>query len=271
MIPLARKILVVLAILMAGIGINGCSRAPAKASSKLPDLSMSSELRSFLAEEELDDVLTLRDNVKSLTPEDTSVVRKILEDWEVTQAVSNLLNYSDLIPERVRLAALERGLAESREEYYTVSAIVGLGNIKADTLSPEERHRIATTLRTIICNTKNCRATLASVALHEFSVTGDAPKVIGLMVHENETVRHNLRAWLFDSFGDKSVAEFSIAVRKSDLPPEAQDRLIEEFGEYKKNPNDERQERLRNTLFPYIPNLHEYEHENQPPLTATPA
>jgi tetratricopeptide (TPR) repeat protein len=224
-----------------------------------PAEGMSPELKAFLAAEDLDDVGDARASIKSVAAADKAAIRGILKEWKNQQAVANLLIHADLIPEEDRLATLFRGLAERRVDYYVVAAIIGLGEINRDKLSAEDRTRLRNTLLTILRETSDVRAKRASLAFTAFVSATDAPQIIALMEHPDETVRNNLRAWLFETFKDRGIKEHAAAAGKSGLPEKTQHRLVAEFEEFVKDPRRKDQEIKTHVLFAYIPNLKEYE------------
>jgi hypothetical protein len=219
---------------------------------------MSPQLKAFLAAEDLDDVGDARAKIKTLSADDAAAIRSILAKWEDAQAVSNLLIESDLIPEDVRLASLFRGLAEQREPYYGLAAVVGFQGIEADKLSDKERKRVAAELLAIIRKTRDARAKRASLSIDGFISERDAPQVLALLEHADDTVRTNLRAWLFNEFKGRGVEEFADAVRQSGLPAEAQERVIAQFKDWRAKPTD------FGPLFGYIPNLRDFQPSAEP-------
>jgi len=221
--------------------------------------SRSSALKALLAAEDLDDLGDAEDSIMFVTPGDAKAIRDILKEWDSPQAVSNLLMYPNLIPEDVRLASIFRGLDERKPAYYVVATVVGLARIKPHMLSREDREGIASKLLAIIREAKDVRATRASAALGEFLRPSDAPLVIALTEHQDETVRHNLKAWLLETFKSRGVDTFAEAVRKSELPAEAPRRLIAEFQEFGRNHDQMEQVSKTQILYAYIPNLKEYQ------------
>jgi hypothetical protein len=234
--------------------VFGCSANLPPAVEKQDDgPAMSPELKAFLAAEDLDDVGDAHDKIKALTPDDKEAIRFVLKQWENAQAVSNLLIHPDLIPEDIRLTSLFRGLAGPRVAYYGLAAIVGFGQIGAEALSAEERKQVAAAFLEVIRKTNDARATRASVSIGTFIDENGIPQVVSLLEHRNDTVRTNLRAWLFKVFKDRDVEAFTAAVGKSGLAAAAQERLIAQFREWQAKPTD------MVTLFPYIPNLGEFQ------------
>src|SRR5262249_39189589 len=170
------------------------------------------------------------------------------------QAVSNLLFHPDLIPEDVRLPALLRGLNEQREPYYALAAICGVGTLDRARWSAADRKRVRDGLLATLRNTNDVRAQRASLTLGEFAGEGDAPQVIALLEHPNDTVRHNLRAWLFRALKDRGAEAFAAAVRDSGLGPEARRDVLADFTDYVTDPDGAA---YTGPLFAYIPNFRE--------------
>jgi HEAT repeat protein len=215
---------------------------------------MSPELKAFLAAEDLDDLGDAHKQIKALTEEDKAAVRAALKRWQDPQAVSNLLFYPDLIPRDVRLASLLRGLGEQHVPYYTLAAVCGLGEIDADTWSAEDRKRALAELLTLLRNTNDIRAERTSLALQHFAGEREVPQIIALLEHPNDTVRHNVRAWLFRKLRNRGVEALATALRDSGLRPEARRDVLADFKEYVMAPDAAGQPRV---LFAYIPNLRE--------------
>jgi hypothetical protein len=224
-------------------------------------------LKAFLAAEDLDDVDSAKPDSRALTAEDTATIRSTLQRWRDAQAVSNLLLYPDLIPADLRVTSLFRGLAERRVPYFAVAAIVGFEKIDKGTLSAAERERVVSHLLAILKNTNDARAQRASTALGSFAGERVAPKVMGLLEHPDETVRHNLRAWLFSTFKDRGVGAFAAATAASDLPEQKRRRVTEEFKKLVADPPKE-DAGLLSPLFAYIPNLRDFEPVDTKPAGA---
>jgi hypothetical protein len=217
---------------------------------------MSPRLEAFLAAEDLDQLLDAKQDLGSLNAEDTAAVRAILQRWRVPQAVSNLLFHPDLIPEEIRLDTLFRGLAESQVGYYILAAVVGFQGIDPNQISEEERNRVATALWEIIAQTADVRAQRASASIHFFATEPHAPAIFSLLSHSDKTVRHNLRAWLFDTFRDRGVEAFAAAARASGISEELRQQVVAEFAEFMTNPPEGFKSPLFR-LWAYIPNLKE--------------
>lgn len=214
--------------------------------------AMSPELMAFLTAEDLDDVGDARNKIKELTADDRADVHSILAQWQDAQAVSNLLLHPDLIPEDVRLASLFRGLAEKRVAYYNLAAVVGFQEIKSENLSNEERDRVVSEMVAIMRKTTDARAARASLSIENFFTEKDAPQVLALVDHGEDTVRKNLRALLFNKFKHRDIEAFTAVVGQSGLEPEAKGRIIAEFKASQAKPTN------LGALFAYIPNLREF-------------
>jgi hypothetical protein len=227
-------------------------------SGKLSAVKMSAELRTFLSAKDLDDVLGARSEIKKLSPADEQVVRSVLREWRDAQAVSNLLNHASLIPEDVREKYLLQGLAEVKLPYYALAAVLGVGELDADKLTPAQRKQYTAALRNILRDTDDVRAARASVAISHFVGRPEAPLVAAFLDHRNETARHNIRVWMFRTFDSKSKDEYAEALRKSGLAEPVQRRCLAEFTEYLRNPEKADQKRKSSLLFPYLPNLDDY-------------
>jgi hypothetical protein len=215
-------------------------------------------LKVFLAAEDLDDVGSAKPTTWTLTAEDTATIRSTLQHWQDAQAVSNILFHPDLIPADLRVTSLFRGLSERRVPYYTVAAIAGFGSLGEGTLSTAERERLASRLLVIMKSTNDARARCASTAWRSFAGEHLAPKVMGLLEHPDETVRHNLREWLFSTFKDRGVEAFAAVASASDLSEQKRRRVMAEFKQLVANSPKE-DAGLLDLQFAYIPNLRDFE------------
>jgi HEAT repeat protein len=250
-----------MAALLVGVEIAlcGCRRAPvevvtpSQAKQMLPT-SISPELRAVLSAEDLDDLGDARRAIKEPGADDRSAIHAILENWEDPQAVANLLLHPTLIPQEMRLATLFRGLREQRVPYYVLAAVCGLADIKAETLSTDNRARVVAELTAVIQNTDDVRAQRASVTLESFVTARDASRVIALLEHPDKTVRHNLWARAIATLKDDGVEKFAAAARASGLSEVAQRRVTADFKEFAANPDAAG---FSGPLFAYIPNLRE--------------
>src|SRR5262249_1161296 len=92
------------------------------------------------------------------------------------------------------------------------------------------------------------------LTLGEFAGEGDAPQVIALLEHPNDTVRHNLRAWLFRALRDRGAEAFAAAVRDSGLGPETRRDVLADFTDFVTDPDGAA---YTGPLFAYIPNFRE--------------
>ncbi len=221
---------------------------------------MSPELKEFLAADDLDDAFRARQRIGALGAEDVAAVRSVLERWQDSQAVANLLMHPSLIPSDLLEASLFRGLAERRVVYHVLAAVVGLQSINPAGMTAESRRRITEALLALMRQTTGILAQRASVSIQQFLDEDHAPQIFDLRAHPEETVWHNLRAWLYRTFQARGDESFAAAARHSGLAEEAQRRLVEDFGEWLTAPP----KGFDNTLFPllgYIPNLRDVERQ----------
>jgi hypothetical protein len=221
---------------------------------------MTPELEEFLAADDLDDALHARGRIGALGAEDVAVVRSVLQRWEDSQAVSNLLMHPSLIPSDLLAASLFRGLAERRVAYLVLAAVVGFQSIDPAGMTAEGRRRITEALLALIRQTKGILAERASVSIQGFLGEEDAPQVFDLWAHPDDTVWHNLRAWLYRTFQARGDEAFAAAARHSKLAEEVQRQLVEAFGEWLTEPPEGFDNTL-SLLFGYIPNLRDVERQ----------
>jgi hypothetical protein len=234
----------------------------ARAFSEEPGPLVSEKLQRFLTAEDLDEISEARDEVKPVTAQDQAAIRRILKDWRNGQPVANLLCFSDLIPEDIRLATLRRGLAEREVPYFVVAAIYGLSSVDSNKLTSEDRKQITSELLRIIRANSDVRAWKAALKLKEFATIEDAPRVMWLMEHCEKDVQRCLRIWLMNTFEGKTEAEYSAAASKSELPEAARRRLVQEITAFLVKPDTESKKQELRYLIPYTPNFNEYKPAN---------
>ena len=215
---------------------------------------MSPELEEFLGAEDLDDVLRALQRLTSFDAEDAAAVSSVLQAWQNPQAVSNLLMHPMLIPDEIRLASLFRGLAERRVAYYILAAAVGFQSVDPVRMTAADRRRAMEELLVLIRQTSGILAQRSSVSIQQFLSVDDAPRVFALWAHRDDTVWHNLRAWLFRTFQPRGVEPFTLAAGESGLAEGVQRRLVEDFTELVANPTESYDSHLAE-LLGYIPNL----------------
>ncbi len=215
---------------------------------------MSPELEVFLAAEDLDEVLDAHRKIAILDEDDGTVVRTVFAQWRNPQAVSNLLMHPTLIPEDIRLAMLFHGMYEQKVTYYVLAAVIGFQSIDLGGIKNSDRQHVLSDLLAVMRDTTDILAQRASVSFTSFATPDDASQVFALIRHADQTVRHNIRAWLFRTFESEGAEALTVAGRQSGLTEEVQRQVIEEFADFLTNPPDG----FKSPLFPlygYIPNL----------------
>lgn len=218
-------------------------------------MKLNPHMEAFLFATDLDELLTARQAITAPDENDEAVIRAVLKEWSNPQSVANLLFHPSLIPADIRVPTLMRGLAERGVMYYVLAAIVGFGGIVPE-LTEAQREEVAALLLEFLPNSTGVLAQRASVTLSGVARVADAPKFFSLLGHEDDTTRHNLRAWLFRTFEKPGVEAFTEAAARSTLDAESQASLVREFVEIKPGAPPEVKRKLL-TLFSYIPNLDE--------------
>jgi hypothetical protein len=160
-----------------------------------PEERASETLARFLAAQDLDDLLHIALELPPLDQNDQAVVQVILQDWRPAQAVANLLFHVDKIPEDLRGAAVLRGLNDQSQPYFQLAATAGLQSLEPAALHSAEAATIRKRLLQIL-QTDSLVAARASVTVDGWLDASFAPPLCRLLDHPNETVRHNLLAWL---------------------------------------------------------------------------
>src|SRR5260370_27518364 len=217
---------------------------------------MNPKLTAFLTAEDLDDVLRARQAIEFLDSQDTATVRLVIDQWQDHQAVSTLIFHADVLPDDVRFTLLFRAMAEREIAYFILAAIVGFQAIDPEKLYAENRNKIATSLWDMIGQTDGVIAERASVSLRAFVAEPEIGPMFFLLDHDNKTVRHNIRVWLFAMFKDRGVEAFTKAAVESKISPEAERQITEEFKAFVTEPPQGFKSPLF-LLYSCLPNLRE--------------
>jgi hypothetical protein len=213
-------------------------------------------LARLLAAEDLDDLMRIASELPELSPNDVAVVREVIQDWRPQQAVANLLFHSRLIPPDIRVATILRGLAERDRPYLTVAATVGLQSMEPSDLAPRDASVIRDQLLHLIEVDRSILSSRASVSIENWLDSANASAVCGLLNHPDETVAHNLMAWLIRHV---DPAELTPLLETSALAPEKLRSAIRDADEYKRcREAGVTFTRASSYLFGYIPNLCEF-------------
>jgi len=217
-------------------------------------------LDRFLTAIDLDDLLRTRDEISSLTPEETTRIVSVVRDWKDRQAVANLMFHPDLMPRDVRFEAIDRALHSTEVPYFTLAATVGLQNIALDEVPDEKRTAWGHVLLALIQSKSTVLAGRASVTLCAWSRSPDIlPQLVSLYPVPDEGACRNIVAAVLDSCGDLSTEEFERRLsewRGSDSATTALRRAHAEYTE-KKGRDALRAMIMKAPSLAYIPNLSE--------------
>lgn len=213
-------------------------------------------LARFLAAEDLDDLMRIASELPELSANDVAVVREVLHDWQPQQAVANLLFHSRLIPPDIRVATILRGLTERDRPYLKLASTAGLQLMERSDIAPSDAAVIRDRLLELIEGDGHIISSRASVSIEGWLDSSSAPVVCRLLDHSNETVGHNLLAWLIRHI---DPAELVPLLETSDLAPEKLQSAIRDADEYKRcRDGGVKFTRASSYFFGYIPNLCEF-------------
>lgn len=215
---------------------------------------MTPELEAFLTSEDLDEIQKARGKIEGRDVDDEAVIRAVLEQWQNHQAVSNLLLHPDLIPDDIRLETLFRGLYEQQVGYYVLASVIGFQSLDVSEMADVDRRRVLSDLLVVMRETTGILAKRASISFREFANVEDASQVFALIGHTDMTVRHNLRAWLFQTFAAVGTEALAVVGHESGVNEEMQRQIVKEFDDFLTNPSNDFSSPLC-PLFGYIPNL----------------
>ena len=215
-------------------------------------------ITAFLATQDLDDLLRITSRLGSLSDADASLIRSTLVEWRNDQGVANLLFHPHLIPADTRLKSILRGLDERDQRYYVLAAAVGLQSVEPATLTPDGVASIRERLLRIVASDNSIIASRASVSIQPFVSKSDAGVVLRLLGHSNETVRHNLLAWLVENFQSEESDDLQRLIEATELSIQTKQEVIRQVADYKEARREGRFTAVGSPLFGYIPNLNEF-------------
>jgi hypothetical protein len=162
---------------------------------------MKQELEKFLTEKDLDDLLAARKSLGQLDSTDIDIVISILSQWDNSQAIANLLLYPKTIPSPIRSQSILKGLHENYVIYYRLAAIVGLQSLNAADFNAIEVEQIRDRLIQLIASDRGVIAARASVAIALYLQANDTDRVVALLNHPYDLVKHNLLVALIELVG----------------------------------------------------------------------
>jgi hypothetical protein len=215
-------------------------------------------LANFFATEDLDDLQRAASKLGVLEEVDVRRIRSTLEEWHNEQAVANLLFYPRLIPEELRVKSIVRGLDERRQPYYVLAAAVGVQEMEVSTLTEEEMTVIRDRLLRVVASDSSIVAKRASVSLQTFLKKSDGETVCSLLGHPDETVRHNLLAWLVTTFEPGHSDDLRHFVEASELDKQTRQDITRQMTEYVQARREGKFTGVDMPLLGYIPNLSEF-------------
>jgi hypothetical protein len=220
-------------------------------------------LDGFLTAMDLDELLRVRNEISSLTSEESTRIVSVLRPWNDHQAVANLMFHPDLIPADIRFEALDRALQSKDVPYFTLAATVGLQGMALDEVPADKRAAWGQALLAFVQSKSTVLAGRASVTLCGWSrsvVTSDIlPKLVSVYPVPDEGACRNIVAAVLENCGDCSAEEFDQRLsewRVSESTRAVLRRAHEDYTE-KKGRDALRAMIMKAPGLAYIPNLSE--------------
>lgn len=172
---------------------------------------------TILAAADLDELYRAVRGLGRLSATDVEAIRAVLERWDDTQALANLLMYPKLVPVDLRAASLLRGLRDGERPYLALAAAVGLARLDAGWVSQAERTALRDQLLAAVAAGPDLVAVRAAIALAGFIDAADLPRVLPCLGHPDDRVCHNLLVALAEHVPPDAL-DAAIA-RARDVPP----------------------------------------------------
>ncbi|MEM8933247.1 MAG: hypothetical protein AAGE94_18810 [Acidobacteriota bacterium] len=163
--------------------------------------------------------------VSALDSEARATVGRVLDDWEDPQAIANLLMCPSMVPAERRVDTFLRGLGTSEPRYWVLAAAVGLRRLDSDTLTDDERRRLADRLVAVAWRQPEF-AVHATAVLGDFLDEPEALPVFALLEHADNDVRHNALACLVTTVGLYGVGHFTRVAEASGIDPQTREAAV---------------------------------------------
>lgn len=164
----------------------------------------------FLSIENLDDLNHFRWEMEPLHQLDEAYISMLFENWDQPQEISNLLQFPDLIPEKLRFKFIHKGLTDINQPYYNLSAINGIHSPESLNFSTRQNKKLKRLLFAHIGRNPDIRATAATQTLFSFISKNDSEEIIRRMIHPDSIVKHNLFSMLISFYGIEGVGTFLV-------------------------------------------------------------
>lgn len=170
----------------------------------------SEDLEKFRSIDDLQDLKTFRWEMNPFNETDKAFIAKLYEEWNSPQAISNLLQHPDLIPEDLRFNFIRKGLMDCEEPYYNLAAILGIHSPEVLDFAPREVRKLKQLLFSHVSRTSDIRATAATQTLFSYISKEDSDEILSRMIHPECIVRHNLFSMLIGFYGIDGVPHYLI-------------------------------------------------------------
>lgn len=175
-------------------------------------------LNAFLRSDELDDTITLAHQL-NVQDADMDAIRDAVAAWTDEQAIANLLMYSYLLPDDMRVATLLRGLNQATNTYAVLAALVGLQDLELK-LDEGMHTEILNRLIDIIHSAPQITQARATVILNQIARPEDADPLLRLLTHPDEVIRHNILVAFISAVGlQNASAIIEAALKRGTIVP----------------------------------------------------
>jgi hypothetical protein len=220
-------------------------------------------LETFLKIDELDDLREAREHVSSITLDEEQHIEGVIRDWADAQAVANLLFHPDLIPARVRLEAIDRGLHCYDAPYFALAATIGLGRVNSETVPEGLRQNWIETLLAMVRSRLHTFAVTAVNVLSRWA-PADALKLLALFPVPDSGASNNILAFALARFGELPRNEFIEKIADCGVHAVWLSAFGDLYDEYQHEKAEGRSGAgLKLPVFSYIPNLSEIDQSQQ--------
>lgn len=215
-------------------------------------------LMTFLTADDLDDLLRARHKLLPLTADDLRTIRSIVHNWDPPQAVANLLFHLELLPEDLRFATYLRGMGEPWGSYLKFATFEGGPGIPKERMSAEQLDTVRQHFFEILERDTGVLAQRASLYLSYFYQASDAQNVLRFLAHPNDTVVHNVLAWLLTEVIHRDLEALNALLGASVLPDALCENVTTKVREHLAAKERGEVSMVDRTLYAYMPNLNEW-------------
>ncbi|MBP0009359.1 hypothetical protein [Roseofilum sp. Belize Diploria] len=170
-------------------------------------MAISTVLHSFLSAENRSTAVDARIALGDPDPDDRAAIASIMNRWDDSKAVANLLFHPELLATEDRVKSLVRGLEQEEDAYLRLAAIVGVQDIDCQNLESADRTKLKTLLMSEIQEGSQVLAARASVSVLELLQPEDVEQLLDQLNKPDDLLRHNALVALVKVFGVKQALD----------------------------------------------------------------